>query len=519
MTGSSMSARLPFATLALLAALAGPAAGQQSALGYAIDLNDRADDSFKVTAWVGGLTDANAIYQFAATAPGTYQVMDIGRYVRRFEAFDAAGRAVPVERVSVNQWKLSDPARVRTLRYAISETWDTPVDQHQVYLMCGTSIERDHVLINPHAVIGYPSGMQARPIRLRLAYPAGWKLGTALERDRSGAYLAEDFDRLVDSPILLGRLTAARTRVTGVPVEIYTYSHTGKIRSSQLLGAMDDMLQAAGRFLGKLPIDRYTFLYHFDDRPAGAWEHSLSSEYVLQESEFTDSVGRYVKDIAAHEFFHIVTPLNIHSEIIEHFNFVTPVPSQHLWLYEGTTEWAAHAMQLRAGLKTPDQYLAKVIEKMRIDRTKYDSTWSLRELALTSYSDSGQAQYGNIYMRGALTAGLLDIRLLELSGGRQGLQDLILELAHRFGKRRAFPESTFVDTLAAMTSPEIRDFFTRYVWDSQRLPISEYYGKLGIRLIEGPDGMPERFEVDSAPTPEQRALRDAWLDRKPRPAS
>ena len=514
-----MSARLPFATLALLTALAGPAAGQQSALGYAIDLNDRADDSFKVTAWVGGLTDANAIYQFAATAPGTYQVMDIGRYVRRFEAFDAAGRAVPVERVSVNQWKLSDPARVRTLRYAISETWDTPVDQHQVYLMCGTSIERDHVLINPHAVIGYPSGMQARPIRLRLAYPAGWKLGTPLERDRSGAYRAEDFDQLVDSPILLGRLTEARTRVTGVPVEIYTYSHTGKIRSSQLLGAMDDMLQAAGRFLGKLPVDRYTFLYHFDERPAGAWEHSLSSEYVLQESEFTDSVGRYVKDIAAHEFFHIVTPLNIHSEIIEHFNFVTPVPSQHLWLYEGTTEWAAHAIQLRAGLKTPDQYLAKVIEKMRIDRAKYDSTWSLRELALTSYSDSGQAQYGNIYMRGALTAGLLDIRLLELSGGRQGLQDLILELAHRFGKRRAFPESTFVDTLAAMTSPEIRDFFTRYVWNSQRLPIAEYYGKLGIRLIEGQDGMPERFEVDSAPTPEQRALRDAWLGRKPRPAS
>jgi predicted metalloprotease with PDZ domain len=519
MTGSSMSARLPFATLALLTALAGPAAGQQSALGYAIDLNDRADDSFKVTAWVGGLTDANAIYQFAATAPGTYQVMDIGRYVRRFEAFDAAGQAVPVERVSVNQWKLSDPARVRTLRYAISETWDTPVDQHQVYLMCGTSIERDHVLINPHAVIGYPSGMQARPIRLRLAYPAGWKLGTALKRDRSGAYLAEDFDQLVDSPILLGPLTEARTWGTVVPVEIYTYSHTGKIRSSQLLGAMDDMLQAAGRFLGKLPVDRYTFLYHFDERPAGAWEHSLSSEYVLQESEFTDSVGRYVKDIAAHEFFHIVTPLNIHSEIIEHFNFVTPVPSQHLWLYEGTTEWAAHAMQLRAGLKTPDQYLAKVIEKMRIDRAKYDSTWSLRELALTSYSDSGQAQYGNIYMRGALTAGLLDIRLLELSGGRQGLQDLILELAHRFGKRRAFPESTFVDTLAAMTSPEIRDFFARYVWDSQRLPIAEYYGKLGIRLIEGPDGMPERFEVDSAPTPDQRALRDAWLGRKPRPAS
>jgi predicted metalloprotease with PDZ domain len=514
-----MPARLTASTLALLAALTGHVQAQHSALGYAVDLNHRAGDSFKVTAWVGGLTEANAIYQFAATAPGTYQVMDIGRFVRRFEAFDAAWRPVPLERVSVNQWKLSDAARVRTLRYAVAETWDTPVEQHPIYLMCGTSIERDHVLLNPHAVIGYPTGMQARPIRLRLRYPAGWKLGTALERDRSGAYLAEDFDHLVDSPILAGRLTEARTRVTGVPVEIYTFSRTGKIRSAQLLDAMDGMLQAAGRFLGKLPVDRYTFLYHFDERPAGAWEHSLSSEYVLQEREFTDSVGSYVTDIAAHEFFHIVTPLNIHSEIIEHFNFVTPVPSQHLWLYEGTTEWAAQAIQLRSGLKSVDEYLAKVLQKMQIDRAKYDSTWSLRELALTSYSDSGQTQYGNIYMRGALTAGLLDIRLLELSGGRQGLQDLIKELTRRFGKHRAFPEATFVDTVVAMTHPEVRDFFTRYVWGSERLPVAEYYHKLGIRLVVAPDGSPVRFDVDSAPSPAQRALREAWLGRRPRPAS
>jgi predicted metalloprotease with PDZ domain len=514
-----MPARLPSVALALLIGLTGPAVAQRSPIGYAIDVTDRSRDLFQVTAWVSGLTPANAIYQFAATAPGTYQIMDIGRYVRSFEAFDGAGRPVPVEKVSVNQWRLGDAPRVRTIRYSIAETWDTPVDEHQVYLMCGTSMEPDHVLINPHAVIGYPTGMQARPIRLRIRYPASWKVGTPLRRDDSGAYQAEDFDQLVDSPILLGRLTEARTRVTGVPVEIFTYSKTGKIEASRLLAAMDAMLQAAGRFLGKLPVDRYTFLYHFEDRPAGAWEHSLSSEYVLQEGEFTDSVGRFVTDIAAHEFFHIVTPLNIHSEIIEHFNFVTPVPSQHLWLYEGTTEWAAHAMQLRGGVKSPEAYLEKVIQKMRIDRSKFDSTYSLRELALTSYTDSGQTQYGNIYMRGALTAGLLDIRLLELSGGTRGLQDVIAELTRKYGKRRAFPEATLVDTLVAMTYPEIRDFFDRYVWESERLPIAEYYGKLGIRLVEGPDGTPERLEIDSAPTSRQRMLREAWLGRRPRQAS
>jgi predicted metalloprotease with PDZ domain len=503
----------------LLALAAGPVSAGSPSLSYDVNLNDRADDLFKVTLTVEGLGPANAVYQFASTAPGTYQVMNIGRFVRSFEARDAGGKVVPSQQVAVNQWRLADPARVRTIRYSIAETWDTKVEQNPVYLMCGTSIEADHVLINPHAIIGYPTGLQATPIRLRLRYPGTWKIGTALDRDRDGAYRAESYDQLVDSPILLGRLTDARLMVTGVPVEIYAYSKTDKIKAPQLLNAMDDMLEAAGRFLGRLPVERYTFLYHFEDRNAGAWEHSVSSEYVFHESEFTDSLGRYLTDIAAHEFFHIVTPLNIHSEIIEHFNFVTPVPSQHLWLYEGTTEWAAHAMQLRAGLKSPDTYLATVLQKMLVDRAGFDSTYSLRELAMTSYSDSGQKQYANIYMRGALTAGLLDIRLLELSGGRQGLQDVILELARRFGKRRAFPESTFVDTLVALTHPEVRDFFGRYVWESERLPIKEYYAKLGIHLIEDPEGRPLRFEIDPSPTPEQRLLREAWLGRKPRAAA
>jgi predicted metalloprotease with PDZ domain len=518
-----MKARLSRLLLSLMLAPASPAmAGSlpvaPPSLSYGIDLNRRADDLFHVTLRVSRLRPENAVFQFASTAPGTYQVMNIGRYVKTFEAYDARGRRVPAEQISVNQWRLGDPARVRTIRCAVTGTWDSPLD-HPIYKMCGTSLEADHVLINPHAVIGYPEGLQGAPVRLRLAYPAAWKVGTALKRNPDGVFVADNYDQLVDSPILLGPLSRARLTVTGVPIDVYAYSETGKIKASQLLGAMSGMLNAAGRFLGKLPVDRYTFLYHFGDESAGAWEHSFSSEYVLQEGEFSDSVGQRVTDIAAHEFFHIVTPLNIHSEVIEHFNFVTPVPSRHLWLYEGTTEWAAHAMQLRAGLKTPEAYLKTQIRKMQIDRQAFDSTYSLRELALTSYSDSGQAQYGNIYMRGALTAGLLDIRLVELSKGQRGLQDLTGDLTHRFGKRRAFPDSTFVDTLVAMTYPEIRDFFDRYVWESQHLPIKEYYAKLGITLIEDEKGQPVRFEIDPNPSDEQRILREAWLGRRPRGAT
>src|SRR5262249_17898330 len=163
----------------------------------------------------------------------------------------------------------------------------------------------------------------------------------------------------------------------------------------------------------------YTFLFHFEDFSSGAWEHSYSSEYVMTEKTYDQEYADAIKSIAAHEFFHVVTPLNIHSTIIEPFNFVTPVPSEHLWLYQVTTEWASDMMQLRFGLMDLDTFLGELSDKLVAD-AKYDTTYSLVKLALTSYTDEGQLQYPNIYMRGAVVAGLLDIRLLELSHGQRG---------------------------------------------------------------------------------------------------
>jgi predicted metalloprotease with PDZ domain len=311
----------------------------------------------------------------------------------------------------------------------------------------------------------------------------------------------------------MGRLSGATLDVGGVPVEVWVYSRTGKVRADEVLSRMRNTLESAAAFLNGLPVDRYAFLWDFDDQTGGAWEHSYSSEYVLAEpAAWSPRFGQSLTDIAAHEFFHVMTPLNIHSEIIEHFNFETPVPSQHLWLYEGVTEWAANIMQLRSDLIQLPRYLNRMLTKIRIDRTAYDQGYSLRELALTSYSDSGQAQYGNIYQRGALVAGLLDIRLLELSGGKAGLRELILQLAKRYGKSHPFPESDFFDVVTRMTYPEIGDFFDRYVKRADPLPIAEYYAKLGIRFVDGPA---PRFEIMRDATPAQVALRRAWLALRP----
>jgi len=478
----------------------------QNVLEYRVNLNDRTDDLFKVELKVKGLKKNNAVYQFASTAPGTYQVMDMGRFVRKFEAFDAKGKKISTKQIGTNQWQLSAPEKVATIRYHIAETFDTPVKENKIYEMCGSSIEDDHVLINGQTVFGYPTGMQDAPLKIKIDYPQEWVYGTALEV-KDGYFLANNYDHIVDSPILFGKLSKASTKIRDTEVELYTYSKTGKITSEKLLGSMTNMLVAADAFLGGLPVPRYTFLFHFEDRDAGAWEHSYSSEYVMKEQDWSDDFGKKMTDIAAHEFFHIVTPLNIHSEIIEKFNFVKPTPSEHLWLYEGTTEWASHKMQLTYSIKTLDDYFKELRQKVIVDEKFYDKDYSLSKISLTSYTPEGQKQYGNIYMRGALVAGLLDIRLLELSKGQKGYREVINELAKEYGPKKSFPEKEWFDIFVKKTYPEIADFINRYIKNAEPLPLEEYYAKIGVLY----DKNTKTFSLNPQATAEQLRLRERWL--------
>ena len=475
-------------------------------ISFLVNLLDRSNDTFKVQVTPPELSVKNNVFQFAATAPGTYETMNIGRYVSGFKAYDSQGNELETKKISINQYQLAAPEKIAKIEYQVAETWDTPVKENKIYLMCGTSIEDSNSLINGQAVFGYFKGMQSNPVKIKIAYPKDWRVGTALKKSEDGYYLAKDYDQVVDSPFLLGNLTKASMDVEGTKVDIYTYSKSGMVTSDQILSSIKGMLLAASGFLNGLPVKHYTFLFHFEDTTAGAWEHSYSSEYVYKEGEWKDLKKR-VLDVAAHEFFHVVTPLNIHSEIIEHFNFVTPVPSEHLWLYEGTTEWASHMMLMRSGLKSLDDYFKTLKRKVYVSNNLYSPEISLVQLSKTSYTPMGHKIYNNIYMKGALVAGLLDIKLIELSHGNIGLVDVINRLAKKYGPNKPFDDATFFDTFTKETYPEIKTFFDDYVIGSKPLHIKEYYEKIGVHYDEKTND----FSLEKYPTDAQLELRNKWM--------
>jgi predicted metalloprotease with PDZ domain len=473
---------------------------------YEINLNDRSDDTFKVRMFVDNLTDANKVYQFPATVPGVYDIFDIGRFVRNFKAFDEKNNELPVTNISTNQWELSDPAATKLIEFEVKETFDTPVAELQIYLMAGTSIESDHVLLNAFDVLGYPTGLKEREFYLAIEYPSSWKIATSLPKSEGGLYYADDYDKFVDSPFIIGELTVASVLIDGSKINVNTYSEGDQISAGQVLNDVEQVIEDASAFLKGLPVDHYNFLYFFrSGSGAGALEHSYSSVYVLTDRPYTPSFGNGLRDISAHEFFHIVTPLNIHSEIIEDFNFAVPTASRHLWLYEGVTEWASLMMQYRNGSYNTPEILNKFRSKKNV-ADGYNQGMSLAEMSLTCYTPEGGSQFVNVYYKGALVAALLDIRLLELSNGEKGLRELILELIDTYGPNNAFSEENFFDDLVDRTYPEIDEFIELYIEGTAALPMEEYFNKIGIDFIPETNSLNEM----TSKTAQQQLLFEKW---------
>ncbi|MFC1550064.1 hypothetical protein ACFL46_02085 [Candidatus Neomarinimicrobiota bacterium] len=468
---------------------------------YEVDLTDTADDLFHVSIHVDGIPNDNNVFNFVSNVPGTYRVSDFGRFVKSFQAYDENDQALGTTRLSTNRWRIRNSEDVSKIVYTIEDTYDVMIDSLQLHPVLGTGIQDDFIVINTFGILGFFDGMQSNSIQLKLTFDSSWEIGTAMKKNDDGYFIAESFDRLADSPILIGDLTVASTMVNDIEVRIYTYSNDPNINSEKIITAADEILKSAGEFIGYSPVPNYDFLFVLLDQDTylelsprgsgGALEHSLSSFYFL--SGTVDDIP-VLKDIMAHEFLHILTPLNLHSEIIHYYNFIKPTPSEHIWLYEGVTEWAANVMQLRSGVKSLDDYLSTITQQIKQDKLiDAKGEISLSDMSLGVFNPDTNRYFSNFYSRGALTAAILDIRLLELSNGKIGLRDLYLDLLMEYGKNKPFPEKEFFQIIVSRTYPEIEDFINKYVKSVNPLPIDECFKKLGI------DYFAEKLSDDQRP--------------------
>lgn len=456
---------------------------------YALDLTQAKEDRLPVTLLTPKVSQDVIEFQMPKVVPGTYSISNFGRFVQDLEAFDAAGNKLEVAHGDddPNRWKIKNATQLHKITYWVEDTWDT--DQSgRIFEPGGTNIEAGvNFVINTFGFFGYLEGMKEIPFELEITKPEGFYGSTPLIAKSSDSqkdvFEVKDYNLLADSPMMYCVPDTAIKMVGGAEVLISVYSPNDRTHASAIMEAIAEILDAQRRYLGgTLPVEKYAFICYLTDGVGGsggmgALEHSYSSLYYMPEVD-DSRAGAMMKDVAAHEFFHIVTPLSVHSEEIHSFDFIDPKMSQHLWLYEGVTEYSAGHVQVYYDLMSRSEYLG-VLEG-KIGTAEY----FIDDVPFTEISagclDEYKSQYGNVYQKGALIGMALDIQLRELSKGKMGLQDVMRRMEKKFGKDKPFKDGELFDQIASVSFPEIRSFFTKYVEGPNPLPYRELFEKVGI---------------------------------------
>jgi predicted metalloprotease with PDZ domain len=266
------------------------------------------------------------------------------------------------------------------------------------------------------------------------------------------------------------------------------YSPNRKLSAADVMNNIEDLMIAQTKYLGgKLPVERYAYLVYLLDYNSlsggmGALEHSFSSVYTLPEAN-ARRIGQIVRDVAAHEFLHIVTPLNIHSKEIGDFDYIEPKMSEHLWLYEGVTEYSAMHVQVRHELYDEATFLDNILEKIAVadEFPEVSFTQMSKEILSPTY----EPMYTNVYYKGALIAMCLDLYLTSLSNGTMDLPLLLQQLSAKYGPDVSFDDAQLINEITEMTYPEIGVFFKNHVIGSQPLPLKEVLKLAGYTYSEG----------------------------------
>jgi len=461
---------------------------------YSMDLNKVSNDQLSVTLKVPEIKNDKATFRFPKIIPGTYSISDFGRFVSELKAFDKRGKALKVKKVDTNGWEISKANKLATITYKVDDTFDADLGNTPIYPMSGTNIqEGKNFILNTHGFFGFFENMENQPFRVEITKPAGFYGATGLipqsNTNTKDVFVTDNYGLLVDSPIMYNLPDTTSVDIAGTQVLISVYAPNKMVTSEYLANNISLMLAAIKDYLqgDKLPVNKYAFLFYFvpiaESQPMqGALEHSYSSLYYLPEYP-QEALLPFVIDVAAHEFFHIVTPLNLHSEEIHYFNFTQPKMSQHLWLYEGSTEYAASHVQVQYGLLDEATYFDKLRNKIVNATRHFNDTLPFTELSKGSL-DKYKNQYQNVYEKGALISMCLDIKLLATSGGKYTLRRLIADLSSKYGKDRPFKDEDLFSEITAMTYPEIGIFFERYVLGNEPLPYTEIFSLVGIDYVD-----------------------------------
>lgn len=476
----------------------------QNPIVTSIDITKVVDDKLPVVINPGRFTEETVTYHLPKVVQGTYSVSSFGRFIDDFKALDYDGNELTFTKSDDNTWVISNATQLDKIIYNANDTFDQEVQGgiggDMPFSPSGTNIEPDNYVLNLHGFIGFFDSLKNAQYTLDVTAPAKFKHSSALEATGTKSspngtaithsYSAPRYFDITDNPMMYGDFSMEEFMVGDIKIVLSVYSPNNVHSAKSLKESMYKMMEGQKAYLGDVDsTPRYDiFLYLADNSPEapkgfGALEHHKATVVVLQEAMPLAALEDAMIDIVAHEFFHIVTPLSVHSEDVHYFDYIDPTFSKHLWMYEGVTEYFAQHFQVYEGLVTAEEFYTQIMDKIKTSKY-FDDNMSFTVMSENILNEPYAKNYVNVYSKGALIGMCIDILMREESNGQRSMLSLMKELTAKYGVEKPFNDDELISEISAITYPSIAEFLNTHVVGDTPIDYNTFFTKVGLKLGE-----------------------------------
>ena len=462
----------------------------QDTVAFKVEMPDPSKQLFQVQMDFNSEKAGHTDVKIPVWMPGYYQVLEYPEKISAFTATTAKGEKLKWEKAGKTSWRIyhDKPARLRLTYKALANR----------KFVATNFMDDKHAYIAPGGVFMYPSGGINSPVKIELQpYPEWPDIATGLESNDKQEHLfyAENYDKLYDSPILIGNLKEIMNfEVQDVPHRFIAYE-PGDFDTKVFAEDLKMIIEEAVKVIGEIPFEEYQFIGIGPG--AGGIEH-LNNTIVSFSGNpsWNDRKNRIgVLSFLAHEYFHHYNAKRIRPIELGPFDYDHGSRTNMLWVAEGITSYYDDLLLLRAGITTTDDFLGSMQGFIQNVETSPGRLFqSVSEASYDTWSDGPFGRKGDevnktvsYYEKGPILGWLLDLRIRHETKNERSLDDVMRKLYYDIYKEqnRGYTEEEFQKICEDVAGTGLSDFF-EYVYSVKPIDYNKYLNYAGLRIDNDP---------------------------------
>lgn len=434
-------------------------------------------------AYPTGRQPAIEIYM-AVWTPGSYLVREYERNVEGVTATADGRTPLAIEKTRKNRWRITTGGAASvTVRYRVYSREMT---------VRNNWVEAGFAMLNgaPTFLTLLEKGPRSHEVRLDL--PPAWKTASTPLIPVAGSattYRAEDFDTLVDSPIIAGNSVIREFTVEGKHHYLVSDGDPAFFDSDRAAADVPRIVVAASDVMGPILYPHYYF-FNMVTGSGGGLEHKNS--FLGMTTRYTTRTREtYLGwlSLVSHEYFHNWNVKRLRPVELGPFDYENENYVKTLWVAEGFTDYYADLLLRRAGLVTREEYLTALssqIESVQttpgrlvtpVNMASYDA-W-IKGYRPDENTNNTTISY---YPKGAVIGFLLDARIRRDTNGVKTLDDGMRLALSRYAGTAGYTADQFYQVMSEVAGEDLKPFFAKAVESTDELDFSDALAYFGLRF-------------------------------------